>query len=82
MKTNLALFLAVALVAGSASAAELHIGAATVNITPDQPIALSGQFHTRISRGVDNPITATAIAIEAREDGRAVDHAILLSCDI
>ncbi|MFA5193770.1 MAG: hypothetical protein WC740_23925 [Verrucomicrobiia bacterium] len=82
MKTNLALFLAVALVAGSASAAELHIGAATVNITPDQPIALSGQFHTRISRGVDNPITATAIAIEAREGGRAVDHAILLSCDI
>lgn len=82
MKINLVFLLTAALVAGSTSAAELHIGAATVNITPDQPIALSGQFHTRISRGVDNPITATAVAIEAREGGRAVDHAILLSCDI
>lgn len=64
------------------TAAELRIGTATVNITPDQPVALDGQFNTRISRGVDNPITATAVAIEAREEGRSMDQAILLSCDI
>jgi hypothetical protein len=61
---------------------ELLIGAATISITPDQPIALDGQFQTRISKGVDNPITATAMAIEARQDGRSVDQAVLVSCDL
>lgn len=61
---------------------ELLIGAATASITPEQPIALDGQFNTRISRGVDNPITATVVAIEARQDGRSVDQAVLVSCDL
>jgi len=70
------------LTAANASAAELRIGAATTNITPDKPVALDGQFNMRISRGVDNPITATAVAIEARSGDRAVDQAILVSCDL
>lgn len=74
--------LAIVFAAMNALAAELRIGAATISITPDKPIALAGQFNTRISRGVDNPITATAVAIEAREGGRSVDQAILLSADI
>jgi hypothetical protein len=74
----------VCLLADSPCAAdtELLIGTATTSITPDQPIALDGQFHTRISKGVDNPITATAVAIEARQDGRSVDQAVLVSCDL
>ena len=39
-------------VAGSCQAAELHIGAATVTITPDKPVALSGQMRTRIATKV------------------------------
>lgn len=76
---------ALACVAASGALAaetELLIGAATTSITPDQPIALDGQFNTRISRGVDNPITATAVAIEARQAGRGVDQAVLVSCDL
>ena len=71
-------------VAGGTWAAEteLLIGAATTSITPDQPIALDGQFNTRISKGVDNPITATAVAIESRQGGRSVDQAVLVSCDL
>ncbi|NLF67778.1 MAG: hypothetical protein GX575_01860 [Candidatus Anammoximicrobium sp.] len=65
-----------------AADAELLIGAATTSITPDQPIALDGQFHTRVSRGVESPITATAVAIESRQDGRSVDQAVLVSCDL
>ncbi len=61
---------------------ELLIGAATTSITPDQPIALDGQFGLRISKGVESPITATAVAIEARQDGRSVDQAVLVSCDL
>jgi len=74
----------VCVLAGVVGAAEteLLIGAATTSITPDQPIALDGQFNTRVSKGVDNPITATAVAIEARQDGRSVDQAILVSCDL
>jgi len=64
------------------SAAELRIGTATISITPDKPVALDGQFGLRVSRGVDNPITATAVALEAWSDGRAVDQAILVSCDL
>jgi hypothetical protein len=70
------------LAAASISAAELRIGAATTSITPDKPVALDGQFATRISRGVDNPIVATAVAIEARSGDRVVDQAILVSCDL
>ena len=65
-----------------AAETELLIGVATTSITPDQPIALDGQFNTRVSTGVDNPITATAVAIEARQDGRSLDQAVLVSCDL
>ena len=65
-----------------AGAAELWIGVATTNITPDRPVALDGQFGLRISQGVDNPVMATAVAVEARPGGRAVDQAILVSCDL
>ena len=51
----------------SVTAAELHIGGATVSITPDEPVALSGQMHTRIARTVESPVTATALALESRD---------------
>jgi hypothetical protein len=66
----------------SCGATELRIGLATISITPDKPVALDGQFRLRISEGVDNPITATALALEAREGDRVVNEAILLSADI
>lgn len=65
-----------------ARAAELRIGAASTEITPDRPVALDGQFNTRISRGIDNPLTATAVAIEAHDGNSALDHAVFLSCDL
>ena len=63
-------------------AAELRIGSATADITPDKPVALAGQFHTRVSSAPQTPIVAAAVAIEAVEDGKAVDQAILISCDL
>ncbi len=77
--TSMALALAAA---GTAQAVELSIGAATTSITPDKPVALDGQFHVRVSRGVDNPITATAVAIEGRSGGKSVEQAVLVSCDL
>lgn len=66
----------------SAQAAELLVGASTVSITPDRPIALQGQLATRISVGVESPVTATALAIESRDKQGARDQAILVSCDL
>ena len=75
----------VALVIGLSSealAAELLVGAATTSITPDRPVALSGQMHTRIAREVESPVTATALALESRQGDEVLDQAILVSCDL
>jgi hypothetical protein len=61
---------------------EILVGAATTNITPEGPVALSGQMATRIAREVVNPVTATAIALESRGGGKILDQAIMVSCDL
>ena len=63
------------------TAAELFVGAASTSITPEQPIALWGQMHTRISTSVESPCTATVLVLESVTDGKATDSAILVSCD-
>src|SRR6476660_7080069 len=68
--------------AGRSRAAEIRVGAATVSITPDRPVALQGQMNTRISRGVRSPVTVTALALDSREGDRAIDEAILVACDL
>jgi hypothetical protein len=84
MGVALATALGIALTAtGSpAQAAELWIGGATVDITPDQPVALSGQRHVRISRKPETPISATALALESRDGDTVLDQAIIVSCDL
>jgi hypothetical protein len=63
-------------------AAELHLGGSTVRITPDRPVALAGQMHTRIARAVETPVTATALALESRDGDKVLDQAVLISCDL
>jgi hypothetical protein len=63
-------------------AAELHIGAAAIDITPQQPVAISGQMHTRISQRVDSPILASVLAVESRDGARSLDQAIMVACDL
>lgn len=63
-------------------AAELRVGAATISITPDRPVPLSGQMTTRIARNVETPVTATALALESREGDEVIDQAILVSCEL
>ena len=70
------------LVVGRGLGAELLVGSASTSITPDKPVALSGQHHLRISKGVESPVTATAIALQTRQGDHVVDQAILISCDL
>jgi hypothetical protein len=58
-----------------------YIGWASANITPDKPVLLAGQFHARVSDGVRDSITATALAIESGK-GENSAKAILISCDL
>ncbi len=68
--------------APSLIAGQLWVGAATVSITPDEPVAVMGQFATRISTKVEAPVTATALALETRSGDAAEEQAIMISCDL
>ena len=60
----------------------LHIGWAQVDITPQKPVALIGQMQKRISQGVMDPLTATALALETRNADDSIEQAIMVSCDV
>jgi hypothetical protein len=61
---------------------KLHVGWASRDITPDRPVALSGQFHKRISKGVTARLSVTALALETKDGDDALDQALLVSCDL
>ncbi len=60
----------------------IMVGWATTDITPDKPVALSGQAHTRISKEHKDRVTATALAVETVHDSGTIDHAVLVSVDV
>ena len=64
-------------VPSSAQAGELWIGAAAADITPDQPVPLTGGSSVRIAREVFSRCTANVLALESRDGQRALDQAIL-----
>ncbi len=64
------------------NASALHVGWASVSITPDKPVQLQGQFYERVSESVHDPVTATALAIAGDPSGEQGDHAVLVSCDL
>lgn len=74
--------LPVGLTALPAKAAELLIGAATADITPDRPVPLTGGSSVRIGRQILSRCTANVLALESRDGQRVVDQAILVSCDL
>ncbi len=65
----------------SNNAGNFHIGWASVDITPESPVLIRGQFHARVSEGVMDPIMATVLALESG-NGPSSKKAILISCDL
>ena len=61
---------------------QLYVGWSSKSITPDQPVALAGQFETRISTEVMDSVTCTALAIETRDGNRSIETAIMVSVDL
>ena len=68
--------------AGDVGAGELLVGAATADITPEGPAALTGFRTVRVSRGIHSRCTANVLALEARDGEKVLDQAILVSCDL
>ncbi len=70
------------ILASRSDSAELRVGASSVSITPDQPVALWGQMHTRVARQVESPIIASVLALESREGEKVLDQAVFVACDL
>lgn len=64
------------------SSGRLYFGWAATSITPERPVAIGGQYHTRIGGEVHDPLVATALAVETRHETGAIDQAVLVSCDL
>ncbi len=84
MRCTVLSFLWVAAVglASAVYAADLLVGVAATDITPDRPVALSGQMHTRIARQIESRLRAEAVAIETRQADQTLDQAVMVSCDL
>ncbi len=80
--TLMTTFLLVAATESRCNAADLYVGGATVSITPDMPVSLTGQMRTRIAKKVESEVTATVLVLESREGDKTSDYAILVSCDL
>lgn len=63
--------------AGPSDTEGLKIGWAQADITPLETVNICGQFHARVSEGVLDPITATALVLD--EGGT---HVVFVSCDL
>ena len=63
-------------------AGQFRVGWASADLTPEEPVILTGFSRARISEGVLDPITATALAMESIQDGEATGMAIMVSCDL
>ena len=65
------------------SAGRLRIGWASADITPEKPVVMSGGSRARISTGVMDPITVTALVLESvAEDGKTIERVAQVSVDV
>ena len=62
-------------------AGQFLIGWASADLTPEDPVVLTGFSRARVSEGVLDPITATVLVIESIDGGEA-DSVVMVSCDI
>ncbi len=56
---------------------KIKIGWSEIDITPNEPIRLAGQFYERVSDSIDSPLTCTAFALESGDE-----QLIMCGCDL
>ncbi len=60
-------------------AADLYVGAKTVDITPDGPVLLAGRLYARVAKTVHSPIEANIIELGEPRGDKVPDSAILVA---
>ncbi len=60
----------------------LTAGWAEADITPEGRVYLVGQHYARVSEGVSDPVTATALVLESVKNGQRAGHVVMVSCDL
>ncbi len=81
-RTVIVVHLATILFTGSLIRAGLRVGTASCDITPADPVAVSGQFHLRVARTVESPVSANVLVLESQPKDGTPDLAIMVSCDL
>jgi len=71
-----------AVLAADTEPGALRIGWASTSITPEQPVIMSGGSRARLSTGVMDPLTATALVLESARDGGTAEQVVLVSVDL
>ena len=66
----------------SLSASQLLVGHTSTDITPQLPVAVTGQFSLRIAEEAETPLSANVLVIENRENNQDSEIAIMVSCDV
>ena len=69
-------------IAGEPVAGQLHVGWATVDITPSAPVVLDGSGYKRVTNEVEDPVTATVLALETRDGDQVLEQAIMVTFDL
>jgi len=59
----------------------LSAGWATADITPARTCELYGQYYQRVSRGIRDQLSVTALALEGPCNDRTLGQALFVSCD-
>ncbi len=65
-----------------ANPGKLSFGWASESIVPNRPVAIGGQYGTRISSEVHDPLTVTALALETHDAQGVIDQCVWVSCDL
>lgn len=82
MKYLLSLLSVLFLLNFKSTGAEVYIGAASADISPQLPVALMGQFNLRVAETADTPLYAGIVVIESREGSKSLDTAVFVSADL
>ncbi|NLO01671.1 MAG: hypothetical protein GX126_05030, partial [Bacteroidales bacterium] len=64
------------------TAGNLSVGWAVADITPEKPVALTGNTGKTISESVMDPLNAVVLALETKNSSGTIEQAIMVSCDL
>jgi len=68
--------------ASSLDAATFKVGTAQGDITPPKSVPLMGQFHLRLSQGIDTPLKANVVALESVDGDKRLETVIFVCVDL